>query len=257
MHYTIIKNTFLCLVCIVFIVSCATPKQTRKLHPDVLIYQAKNSKPRVVKINPKYRKLRATYLSSNQQYSPRIQKLIQLYGKQASKRIKDWQYTIIDHRRASALKKLNVANSFINRLNFIDDRIHWRKKDYWATPLETLASSGGDCEDFAIAKYYMLTKLGIADQCLTLNYVKVRNYKKPHMVLIYQCPGKNTPIVLDNLNPRLLSVKQRSDLIPVYSFNQTGMWLTNTLGEKQKLSSISKLRRWDEVRLRIKKEQLN
>lgn len=244
----------LCALCILLITSCAAPKKNRKLFPDVSINQLTNSKPRVLKSSSTYRKMSPIYSSTSNKYPKRIQQLIKIYGKSASKRIQDWQYTIIDHQRGSEMEKLNVANRFVNRLNFIDDKVHWQQKDYWATPLETLASSGGDCEDLAIAKYVMLTKLGMADQCLTLNYVKVKNYNKPHMVLIYQCSSLNEPLVLDNLNPQLLFAYQRKDLTPVYSFNQTGMWLTRSLGKKHKLNRVSKLRRWDEVRRRINLE---
>ena len=57
-------------------------------------------------------------------------------------------------------------------MRFIDDIIHWNKVDYWATPIEFLASHGGDCEDFAIAKYFTLIQLGIPEEQLTLTYVK-------------------------------------------------------------------------------------
>ncbi len=55
---------------------------------------------------------------------------------------------------------------------FEDDDQHWHQADYWATPIETLASNGGDWEDFSIAKYFTLSELGVADQCLRLTYVK-------------------------------------------------------------------------------------
>jgi predicted transglutaminase-like cysteine proteinase len=238
------------LVSIFFMVSCSTPPKQRKLYPDVTLKKVADSKPRVVsyKTNFKHRK------ASTKRYSSRLNKIFKLYGPDAKKRIKDWEYTIIDHRRKSEMQKLYVTNHFINRLNFIDDKAHWRKNDYWATPLETLASSGGDCEDFAIAKYFTLKKLGMPEQCLTLNYVKVANYNKPHMVLVYQCFDADEPLVLDNLNPKLLSVKQRTDLTPVYSFNREGMWLTNNMGKKKRINKTSRLKLWDDVRMRIRQE---
>jgi len=251
------KLTFIFgLIAILGLVSCSAPEKHRKLYPEVSIKRVANSKPQVlsVKHRPHYRS--ASYSLQANRDSIRLKQLFKVYGKQAKKRIQDWKYTINDYQRGSEIEKLNVANRFINRLNFVDDKIHWQKKDYWATPMETLASSGGDCEDLAIAKYYTLTKLGMPDQCLTLNYVKVKNYNKPHMVLVYQCFNQDEALVLDNLNPQLLSVKQRKDLVSVYSFNQSGMWFTNKMGEKQKLSHLSRLRLWDDVRLRIKQESL-
>ncbi len=242
------------IACIALVTSCSSPQKARKLYADASIKQLVTSKPHVVKINHDYKPKKQPVFDKNSQYPRHIRKLIKQHGEPASKRIIDWKYTIIDHQRRSEMEKLNIANRFINRLKFIDDKIHWQQRDYWATPLETLASSGGDCEDLAIAKYYMLSKLGIANHCLTLNYVKVRNYNKPHMVLIYQCSENDKPLVLDNLNPQLLSAEQRKDLTPVYGFNHSGMWLTNQLGKKHRLSQVSKLRRWDELRHRVNKE---
>lgn len=39
-------------------------------------------------------------------------------------------------------KKLERVNNFFNRMRFIDDIKLWRKKDYWATPLEFLGAAG-------------------------------------------------------------------------------------------------------------------
>lgn len=243
------KIYLIILICL-FVVSCSTPPKPRKLHPDVSITTVANSKPQVV-----YTKsTKKIYRTRPKNYSAKLKKIFNIYGVNAKKRIQDWEYTIVDHQRKSEIEKLHVANRFINRLNFIDDKRHWRNNDYWATPLETLASSGGDCEDFAIAKYYTLLKLGMSEQCLTLNYVKVKNYNKPHMVLVYQCTKNDQPLVLDNLNPELLSVKQRTDIIPIYSFNQKGMWLSNDLGKKKKLSKYNRLSLWDDLRQRIRYE---
>ena len=44
-------------------------------------------------------------------------------------------------------------NDYINQMPFIDDRTHWKKEDYWASSAEKLATNGGDCEDFSVAKY--------------------------------------------------------------------------------------------------------
>jgi predicted transglutaminase-like cysteine proteinase len=53
----------------------------------------------------------------------------------------------------SDIQKLNKVNDFVNRLEFIDDIIHWRKEDYWAAPLQALVTKGGDCEDLSVAKF--------------------------------------------------------------------------------------------------------
>lgn len=182
-----------------------------------------------------------------------LQKNRHNFGLEASQRLKNWEYLINDYRRKSELQKLHIANSYINQLRFVDDIKHWGRKDYWATPIETLMSNGGDCEDLAIAKYYTLNLLGMPEQCLSLSYVKVKDYPKPHMVLLYQCVEQDEPLVLDNLNPRVLSSRERRDLIPVYNFDAKNVWINQPSGERKNLSSSARLHLWNDLRRRVAK----
>ena len=155
------------------------------------------------------------------------QKLIQIqaiYGPEARQRVEQWRVLVNVNQQQPVFKKLTTVNRFFNQLDFVDDIYHWQQEDYWATPIETLATKGGDCEDFTIAKYYTLGELGIPDHCLRLTYVKALSINKAHMVLTYQCQGNGEVLVLDNLVTDILPAKQRGDLLPVYSFNTSGLW---------------------------------
>ena len=159
------------------------------------------------------------------------------YGLDARKRLLDWQ-NLIQTEGSDNLEKLEKVNRFMNRIPFISDAIHWGKDDYWATPVEFLASNGGDCEDFAIAKYFTLIKLGIAENQLTLTYVKALRLNQAHLVLTYYAaPGKE-PLVLDNIIDSIEPSSKRTDLLPVYSFNGAGLWLAKQRN-KGKLSRRS------------------
>ncbi len=127
--------------------------------------------------------------------------------------------------------------------------------DYWATPIELLATHGGDCEDFAIAKYITLRALNIPDQKLRITYVKALDLNQAHMVLtFYDTPG-SIPQVLDNLITEIKPANLRQDLEPVYSFNGSGLWLTNTGGDDQKLGSANELNMWRDLVARLNKER--
>jgi len=228
---------FFLLAFIGLAISCSAPPKQKKLYPNVSMTRV----PEKVKIKKRKPPMR---------YSA-MKRLEMLYGKKAVKRVKNWQYLINDYQRKSELEKLKITNTYINQLRFLDDRVHWGKNDYWATPVETLASNGGDCEDLAIAKYYTLSKLGMSEQCLSLSYVRVKGYKKPHMVLVYQCFEEDSAIVLDNLNPRLLSKQERRDLTTVYSFNAKDMWIMQASGQKRKLNTKSRMRLWDDLKRRV------
>jgi len=177
------------------------------------------------------------------------------YGEDARQRVEDWRYLIADNQDESDQEKLLLINDFINRLRFEDDEVHWQRDDYWATPLETLATNGGDCEDFSIAKYFGLNELGVEDQCLRLTYVKALSINKAHMVLTYQCERGDTPLVLDNLNKFILPAEQRNDLVPVYSFNAQGLWIAKRKGVGKKVGNKERSGLWMEFLERMKKEQ--
>ena len=49
------------------------------------------------------------------------------------------------------------------------------KKDYWATPIEFMGTGAGDCEDYAIAKYFSLINLGIPEDKLRIPTLHIEN----------------------------------------------------------------------------------
>ena len=144
-----------------------------------------------------------------------IAKVKQKYGMLAARRLQAWQQLVNDSYDLPEKLKLIKVNNFFDEVNFVSDLKHWHKKDYWATPIEFLATDGGDCEDFVIAKYFTLLALGVSKKKLYLTYVKAIRLNQAHMVLTYFKTPKSIPLVLDNLNDRILPATQRRDLIPV------------------------------------------
>ena len=116
---------------------------------------------------------------------------------------------------------LQIVNDAINRrMKWVDDKTHWGVEDYWATPAESIATAGGDCEDFSLAKYYMLKELGVPIAKLRIMYVRfLTRDRSAHMVLAYYPAPAAEPLILDNVDPSVRGASQRSDLEPVYSFN--------------------------------------
>lgn len=147
------------------------------------------------------------------------------YGREARDRVLALRELIATSQTLSETDRLARVNAFFNRLKFEDDMAHWEQEDYWATPMETLASGGGDCEDMAIAKYFALAAMGIGEDKLQITYVKALNLDQAHMVLTYFSEPDATPLVLDNLDPLVKSATDRKDLLPIYGFNGTGLWL--------------------------------
>jgi predicted transglutaminase-like cysteine proteinase len=184
-----------------------------------------------------------------------IARISQEYGEYARQRVVNWQELIHSSAGLSDLQKLRRVNDFFNGLEFVSDIDHWGKKDYWATPLETLISNGGDCEDFSIAKYFTLLEMGIPAEKMRLTYVKALRLNQAHMVLTYFPSPDDDPLVLDNLDKKISPAAMRDDLQPVYSFNGDGLWLAKKrLADSKQVGRADRLAPWREVIARISDE---
>lgn len=178
------------------------------------------------------------------------------YGANARSLLAAWENLIIQDDSQNDLEKLEKVNQFFNQLEFVDDMAHWGEKDYWATPIEFLGSQGGDCEDFSIAKYFTLKFMGVEEEKLNLTYVKALNYNIHHMVLTYFSKPGVEPLVLDNIVTEIKPASMRSDLMPIYSFNGTGLWLAKQRGRGKLAGSSSRLYRWQELIQRMAEDNL-
>ena len=178
------------------------------------------------------------------------------YGKDARSLLVAWEDIIIQDSSQTDLEKLERVNDFFNQMEFVDDITHWGEKDYWATPIEFLGTRGGDCEDFSIAKYFTLKAMGVEEEKLNLTYVKALNYNVHHMVLTYFSMPDAEPLVLDNLVTEIKPASQRPDLIPIYSFNGTGLWLAKQRGQGKLAGSSSRLQRWQDLIQRMSEDNL-
>jgi len=182
-----------------------------------------------------------------------LQRMEARFGHEARERLLDWQ-RLIRGTEGDDWAKLERVNRFFNANTFVDDSLHWQQTDYWATPIEFLASKGGDCEDFAIAKFFTLLKLGIDENRLALTYVKALRLNQAHMVLTYYPAPGAEPLVLDNLVDSIRPSSQRADLLPVYSLNGSGLWLAKQRGKGKLIGGSDRLKRWRTLLDRISDE---
>lgn len=147
------------------------------------------------------------------------------YDARAVMRGKAWLKLMQPDPSLSELKMLEKVNNFFNMLRFISDINLWSETDYWATPIEFIGVNGGDCEDFAIAKYFTLRELGIADEKLRITMVTAMSLNQYHMVVAYYDTPSSVPLILDNIESTITPATKRKDLIPIFSFNGTQLWL--------------------------------
>lgn len=189
--------------------------------------------------------------------SKQINTIMQFYGERAGKRVTAWRNIINDNVSQDVDTKLQEVNDFFNQLIFIDDIKLWGKEDFWATPLEFLGVGAGDCEDFSIAKYFSLRELGVADNKLRLVYVKALKLNQFHMVVAYYPTPSSVPLLLDNLDGDIKPATKRPDLLPIYSFNASKLWLMKQKGQGQLAGKASRLSLWNDLRQRSDRIKLN
>lgn len=178
------------------------------------------------------------------------------YGDDAYDRLVALRELIARNKTVSDWEKLHLTNQFANRqLRFVSDQQQYNKADYWATPVESLGNAAGDCEDFAILKYFALRAMGVPDEKLRLMYVRALRQNEPHMVLIYFEAPDQYPLVLDNLEPDIRSARERTDLKPIYSFNASGLWLAKAGGLGHKVQNSKGNSLWQAVLQKIERGQ--
>ncbi|HET7793526.1 MAG TPA: transglutaminase-like cysteine peptidase [Rhizobacter sp.] len=154
--------------------------------------------------------------------------------------------------------QLQAVNEFFNRrILFRDDTEVWGQIDYWASPIETLDKGQGDCEDFAIAKYFSLLAIGMPTTKLRLVYVRAQiggpqGAVQAHMVLAYYAAPGAEPLILDNLITDVRPASRRPDLVPVFSFNSEGLW--QGVGPQAAGDPAARLSRWREVLAKARAE---
>lgn len=168
------------------------------------------------------------------------------------------------HRLSSAAVALplderpDFVNSSINGcVGYAADDLQWGEVDRWQTPAETLALQAGDCEDFAIAKFFLLHQCGAPCACARLMYAihtppDTPGLAQAHIVLIAAGPSEE-PLVFDNLNPLRVPVSQRTDLAPVLSFDASTLW-RGASGSRVGDAAVL-LRPWRELLWRWRRQQ--
>lgn len=126
-------------------------------------------------------------------------------------------------QEATLSAKIRYVNTFFNQWKYSYDEQNWRQRDYWATPREFM-ERGGDCEDYAIVKYYALRALGVAADDMFLLWVKRTEHDDTHVVLV----------VLDGVSFYVLDNNSYTNTIfrnggytpyePIYYLNEHNTW---------------------------------
>jgi predicted transglutaminase-like cysteine proteinase len=114
------------------------------------------------------------------------------------------------------------VNEIMNGQKYITDARNYGQNDYWATPVEFM-KRGGDCEDYAIAKYTALRALGVPEERLRVMILQDQQKNVPHAVLVVYT--EKGPMLLDNQIKRMVSANSVKHYKPIFSINQQAWWL--------------------------------
>ncbi len=141
--------------------------------------------------------------------------------------IAKWRENLKDFEGLPLKEMARKVNDLANSKPYIGDNRNWGQSDYWATPVEFL-QKGGDCEDFAIAKYTALRALGVPEERLRVVILHDNVKNIPHAVLaVYTDDGI---YALDNQIKTLVDANAEGRYRPIFSINREGWWLHSDPG---------------------------
>lgn len=126
------------------------------------------------------------------------------------------------YRDASAYERIDRVNRYVNKSPYVGDWANWGTRDYWATPAEFFAM-GGDCEDFAIAKYFLLRELGFGRRNLKIVVVHDTERNQAHAVLVVTSGAQAW--MLDSRDDRIVPWATVHHYQPIYSLDERSAWL--------------------------------
>jgi predicted transglutaminase-like cysteine proteinase len=134
-----------------------------------------------------------------------------------------WERLLLDLAAQAPEAQMIAVDRFANALPWVEDSTLYGQSDHWATPAEFLDAEAGDCEDFAIAKYVALTRLGFAEERLRIALVHDRRRNLEHALTIVYWGGD--ALVLDSLADAPASHTKVTRYRPICSFNRRQLWL--------------------------------
>ena len=121
------------------------------------------------------------------------------------------------------LDKIRAVNAYINNsISYAPDSVVWNRSDYWAAPGEAFAKGQGDCEDYAIAKFFSLKMMGFDENDMRVVILRDERKNEIHAVLSLNYHGVN--YILDNQSEYVVQDTQISYYQPIYSLSEKGYW---------------------------------
>ena len=136
--------------------------------------------------------------------------------------VKDWRALITSLDGKPLRSQLREINAWANKHPYIIDQLNWGLEDYWETPYEFMTVNG-DCEDYAIAKYYSLRALGVPEDQLRIMVVQDFNLGGIIHAILGVYDGDEL-FILDNQITQVMPAMKIYHYRPIYGVNQDWWW---------------------------------
>ena len=126
-------------------------------------------------------------------------------------------------------QQLRLVNRFVNNRRYSHDRPRrvegtageTRLKSHWQTLGEFLGR-GGDCEDFALAKYFLLREFGIPASDMRVVVALDRSVGEHHALLVVRRRDAEGAWLLDTDNR--IHRRKPASIRYAYAVNEEGVW---------------------------------
>lgn len=130
---------------------------------------------------------------------------------------------IVDVARArDGRARLGEINRAINlAIRPISDLTQHGEIDVWSSPLATLARGGGDCEDYAIAKFTALRRAGLSPDDLRIVVLHDTIHGDDHAVAAARLDGRW--LMLDNRRMAMVGDADVRNFQPTFVIGQQGV----------------------------------
>ena len=146
-----------------------------------------------------------------------------------------WKNLVTYSKTIPELELFRSVNGYFNQWRPKNDEDTWNSPEYWSSPKEFLQHRGGDCEDYAIAKYFGLRSLGLDADRMRVVIVRRKDERgiyarELHAILAVRANG--TWFILDNnARPRnniFPHTQYQGRFDPLYSMNENDAWVHGT-----------------------------
>ncbi len=136
--------------------------------------------------------------------------------------MKEWFAFLARIKNLPRQQQLDEVNKYANEKSYVLDISNYGVEDYWAIVKEFLYNDG-DCEDYAITKFFSLRRLGFDPEEMRIVVLQDTNLRTAHAVLAVFY--NNDVLILDNQSRQVVSHRQIVHYVPLFSVNEKKWWL--------------------------------